>query len=294
MRNVRLKIFSLVISVLFWYIVTTDIGIATLTVPIEIKNPPENKILLSSFSQQAQVKISGPAFLVSEFVSSPPVFKLDLPPDEKDLYVVPLRGDELSFPSAIKVVAIEPSQLEIRFDDKVSKMVTVEVPMIGRLSEDFHIADFRVVPPRAEVTGPASEVKTITQVETYPLDLRSVTGDTERTIKVRKPAVRSTIEVETVFIRLDVELVEVAKEFKQLSVEVRSPDGGLVNVEPKKVNVKVFGSKSRIRGIIPEGVVPYVRINKGAELGEKLDVVVELPSGLRLGAVSPMTLKIVP
>jgi YbbR domain-containing protein len=293
MRNVRLKLFSLALALLFWYIVTTDIGIATLTVPIEIKNPPESKILLSSFSQQAQVKISGPAFLVSEIVSSPPVFKIELPPDEKDLYVIPLRGDELSFPSAIKVIAVEPSQLEIRFDDRVSKMVTVEVPMIGRLSDDFRIADFSVVPKRVEITGPASEVRSISQVETYPIDLRTITGDSDRKLKLRKPAVRSTVDIEVVEVGMDVEPVEIAKRFDDMPVEIRSLDGEVVSVEPKEVMVEVLGSKSFVRGIMQEGIIPYVRVHRDLKTGSLVEVAVDLPAGLSLGAVRPEKVKIV-
>jgi YbbR domain-containing protein len=290
MKNFPLKLFSLFSALVMWYFVANDVMIATVSIPVEIENPPLDKIILSTFSQQVRVKVSGPAFMVSGIISSPPVFKIAVPHDVESRHVVSLRGDEFSFPSAVQVIAVEPSEIEIRFDERISKNVLVEVPVLGPTDDDWRIDAIRPSPPRIVVSGPRTELALINRVETSPIDLREIRGSKRVNVSVRKPGVLSEASLSEVSVVVDVSLIENAKRFSTLPISVRGapfPEG--FRLDPSVVSVEVVGRKSLVRSIDKSQVLPYISLSsdqKGVEGGIH-SLSVDLPKGLRVSSLEP-------
>ena len=75
--NLLLKLVSLLAAILLAYSVHSDRNTSVLSfnVPIEIKNPPDDKVLVKPTRRLAQVTVRGPSFLVGPLVSSPPPLK---------------------------------------------------------------------------------------------------------------------------------------------------------------------------------------------------------------------------
>lgn len=300
MKNLGLKLFSVFIAILMWYYVANNVMIATISVPVEIENPPPDKIIVSSFSQQVQVKVSGPAFMVSGFVSSPPVFKITVPHDVDSQYVVTLRGDELSFPSAIRVIAIEPNDIEIKFDDRISRSVAIEVPVLGPIDEDWRVDAVRPSPEKVVVTGPRKEVNGISRIETTPIDMREIKGNQKLETKLRRPGVLSEVALEQVSVSVEVSLIESTRRLPNLPVEIRSLGGGgqQPGLVPDKVAIEIVGARSAVRSLIREQVIPFVRLSPDVlealgETGNQVPVDVDVPKGVRVVSVEPPELKIV-
>lgn len=293
MNNLRLKLLSLLIAGFFWYFVTTNVSTLTLAVPIEIRNAPEAKVLLSAVAAQAQVKVSGPTFMVSSLAASPPAFKVKVPPDTQNRYVQVLKGEDLDLPPAIQVLGIEPREVELSFDDKVTREVPVEVPQIGVLDESLKLESIVVDPSRVVVTGPRTQLQRVTRVETYPVDLREIKGDTRQELPLRKPGPSLALSHELVLARLRVSPVQSSRKFRQLPVEIRSLDGAQFTLHPRGVDVEVAGPRSLLELLQKEQIIPYARLVRPPMPGERVKVSVEVPKAVTVLSTEPVEVSVV-
>lgn len=288
MKNIWLKVISLLLATFFWYFVTTDVSTVTLTVPIEIKNPPEGKVIISGYNPQAQVKLSGPSFQITSIASSPPTFRIRLPEIVPQRFVASLRPEELGLPSTVVARSVEPPQLELVFDDQVNKEVPVEVPRIGSLDENLQLEDVTVHPKKIILTGPRSELERVDRVETYPVDLREVKGATRTERPVRNPASSlTTLNHDAVSVSISVGPIQSVRRVTGLPVEMRAFDGGQFSLSPKTVNVELTGARSVISRLDPEDIIPFVRVPASTQPGEKVSVNCQAPPGVKVVAIDP-------
>lgn len=288
MKNIWLKIISLLLATFFWYFVTTDVSTVTLTVPIEIKNPPAGKVIISGYNPQALVKLSGPSFQITSIASSPPTFRIRLPEVVPQRFVATLRPEELGLPSTVITRSVEPPQLELVFDDQVSKEVPIEVPRIGTLDPNLQLEDVMVHPKKVVVTGPRSELERIDRVETYPVDLREVKGATRTERPVRNPASSlTTLSQDAVNVSLSVGPIQSVRRVTGLPVEMRAFDGGQFSLSPRTVNVELSGARSVISKLNPDDIIPFVRVPASTQPGEKVQVNCQAPSGVKVMAIDP-------
>lgn len=295
MQRLRLKLFALLIAILLWLIVTTDIRIATLSVPIEVQNLPTDRIMMSDFTQQATVKVSGPRFLVSEVLASPPLFLLQVPDDVGEHFTVNLSGDELSLPSAVRVLAIEPAELTIDFDKRLTRAVPVQVPIIGGVPEDYQIVSTEISPPRVEITGPQREVSRIDEIETVPVDLRRIVGDTTRELELRKPGVKTSVALSRVRWVVSVRPVEAVRSIRNVPVVVTGASSASLRIQPQSITILVRGRPSVVNELEVGGVsatidADGVDLSKG---GVQVPVVIEVPKGIELKKAIPASVGIV-
>jgi YbbR domain-containing protein len=295
-KDLGLKCFSLLVAILLSYFVNSE-GNTTVVgfiVPVEIKNIPKNKLLIWPLNRQAQVTIRGPSFLVSGVASSPPAFEVEVPPDVESRFIAALKSSDLALPPAIEVMSIEPSELELTFDNLISKEFLVEVPRIGKLAENLELGELSIHPSKVVLRGPQTEVGKIERIETYPLDLRDLTTDESRELSLRIPGALSEPSVKQV--RVEVRLNKVQKErlFHDLPVEIRLTSGAPVRVAPDLVDVEVSGPIDIVQKLRPEELNPFVRIRSGDSIGQQAEVLVDLPKGVVLVAVEPPRVSVMP
>jgi YbbR domain-containing protein len=295
MHHLGLKVFAVLIGLLLWLIVTTDIRIATISVPIEVQNLPSDSILLSDFTQQATVKVSGPRFLVSEVVATPPVFLLQMPSDVSEQFTVALRGDELSLPSAVRVLAIEPGEITVQFDKRVTRRIPVQVPRIGTLPKDYQIISTEITPTKVDITGPEREVSRLEEVETFPVDLRRVEGDTSREIELRKPGVKTSVNPGKVRWAISVRPVEEVRSIRSVPITIKGDfELGEVSIRPSTVTLQVRGRPTVLDSLLSKGITASVVIEDSAALkeGYELPVNVDISSGVELRRVTPRVVSV--
>jgi hypothetical protein len=293
MRNIQLKVFSIFIAVLLWYYVANNVSTLTLSIPIEIKNPPSDKIILSTYAEQAEVKISGPSFMLSGIASSLPSFKIVIPKSTENRFVAVLEPEQLSFPSAVKVDSIEPREIELIFDDRISKEVPIEIPKLGMVAEDLQLKEVQTFPSKISIIGPKTELDKIQRLEAYPIDLRELKkGEIRKEISLRKPGNLITSSVEKITILLKVTEVEITKKFENLPVEIRSLDGYQYTVNPIDVSIQVSAPKDIINILEPQKIIPYIRISKDVNTSDTVEVLSEVPAEVSVVELSPPSLKV--
>ena len=295
MKNLGLKSFSVICAVgLSFYVQNPSqssvIGFVT---PIEFKNIPENKMLISPVSPQARVTIRGPSRFVQRLATSKFTFKVVAPERVGNRFSAALHESDLGIPEPVQVLAIDPPELIIVLDDKISRDLPVMVPRIGSLSEELKLQEMSLKPAQLRLTGARSEIERLSSIETEALDFREVRGSTEERVAVRLPSPFITADAEYVFVKLDVISLQKERRYEGVAVELRdTADSGLA-VEPKRVNLELSGSLKAIESLADSEVVPYVRLREGAQFGSKVKVSVDLPRGVSVVMVDPQEVSLI-
>ncbi len=295
MKNLGLKVLSISIALVLYLFVhsQTNSSVIALVVPVELQNLPPEKIVLLPTLRQAQVSIKGPSFLIREIAISAPSFKVRVPKDVGERFKINLNSEELPLPAAVDIVSVEPPEMELILDDLITKNVRVEVPRIGELEESLRLTDLQVSPASVEIVGAMTELKGIESVETAPLDLRTITGNSQVVLGLRSVGKYGRLTVDRVNVKVATASISAEKIFEKLPVEVRSKHARSFTVNPSFVDVEVTGPRSAVKALDSKALVPYVRLEDGDNSDTSKMVNVDLPQGLAVIAIKPEKVKLV-
>lgn len=289
--NLLLKLVSLLAAILLAYSVQSDRNTSVLSfnVPIEIKNPPDDKVLVKPTRRLAQVTVRGPSFLVGPLVSSPPPLKVMVPDDVGERLQVSLKNADLSVPSMIEVIGVEPTEMELVFEPVERKDFKVEVPRVGQLPKELTLSKVDVEPKVATVKGPRSELKQLRFIESEPIDLGDLTETQTLTLNLRSPGNQSSLITKNVSVRVAINEIPRQRTFEKRPVELRtSPNVSDIGIEPTEVTVILEGPPALIAEVDPGLIVPYVRVKEPPPLeGRTIDINVEVPEGCTVARIEP-------
>ena len=289
--NLLLKLVSVLAAILLAYSVTSERNTSVLSfnVPIEIKNVPDDKVLVRPTRRMAQVTVRGPSFLVGPMVASPPPLKVVVPDDVGERLEVSLKTADLAVPSMIEVVGVEPSEMELVFEPVERKEFKVEVPRVGQLPKELTLSKVDVEPRMATVKGPRSELKQLRFIESEPIDLSDVSETQTVTLNLRNPGNQSTLITKTVSVRVAINEVPRQRTFEKRPVELRtSPNLSGIGLDPTEVSVIVEGPPAVVAELDPGEIVPYVRVRESPpQEGRKVDVRIDIPTGWSVVKIEP-------
>lgn len=182
-QNWHLKLLSLVFALLLWLFVTgeqtAEVGYS---VPLELKNLPTGLIVANEVPSLINLRISGPRTLLTNLQPSALSMAVDLRDLEAGLTTFKRLEENLNIPSALKVVRLSPSYVEVKLERIRQKKVPVVVVMTGEPAPLAQVATVVSTPLTVVVEGAESEVKNVDRVETEPIDVSAVGADFTMTV----------------------------------------------------------------------------------------------------------------
>ena len=268
---------------------TTIVGYV---VPIEVRNVPKSKVLVNPAKPDAQVRMRGPWFVLAQLASSPPVFRVSVPDSVGAKYRVHLGALDLNVPSRIEILSIEPSSIELQFDDVATGAVPVVVPRIHALPADLQMKGVSVEPKEVQLSGPQAALAALTAVESDPIDVSQIRRTESFTLPLRLPGWVTESSHQRVAVTVSVAAIEAERSFERMPVEVRNSTGSPLSVSPTSVRVVVIGEKPRIDALAQGDIIPFVRIHTTPKSGERVRVHVEPREGVARYEISPPEVRI--
>jgi YbbR domain-containing protein len=297
--NRLLKLISLLAAILLAYSVTGErnTSVLSISVPLEIKNPPEDRVLVKPQRRVVHVTLRGPSFLVGPIASAPPPMRVTLPDKMEDRIQMPLKPGDIQVPSMIEVLSVEPSQMEFVFEPLERREFKVEVPRVGQLAKQLTLSRIEFEPKVVTVRGPRSDLKMIKAVESEPIDLEELTESQAMTLALRNPGPHTTLAVKHVSARVAINEVPSQIVFEKREIELRTVPGvSGIAIEPTEVSITVEGPPDVISQVKAEDVFPFVRVRKEPPIdGGNEEVRVELPekcSGCNVIKVDPSEVRV--
>ncbi|NDV23463.1 YbbR-like domain-containing protein [Desulfovibrio sp. JC022] len=168
----KIAAIALMMSVLTWYLVTgRDLVETWVEFPLEIINPPQGMIIRDGMISKVSVRLRGPKGLIRNLDTKKIAYSLDtghLVVGNNPINIVP---ENLGLGSALEVVELNPSNINLVMDMFVKKRVRVIPTWDGDLHRDYTLKKKYSEPDEVTLRGPASVLKKIAQVRTQPIML---------------------------------------------------------------------------------------------------------------------------
>lgn len=293
-RNLGLKLLSLLTALVLFVFINSDenTSVVDFTVPVELKNVPRDLVPISPTERQVKVSIKGPSSLVTRIASSPPVLKVRLPIDVDLKHVQPVRAADLALPPYVRVLKLEPDQIEVRFDRLATQRVEVRIPRLGETPEGIELKSLTSDPTQVEVTGPEQALRKLSFVESYPLDLRDLVEGERRELPLRPPAMME-VKPTTISVIAKLTAWNSTREFRELPIELRAVDPSTAHVTPSRVSVTLSGPSEKLAALTADQVIPYVRLRARGAPDQQLSVLIDLPATLKVKSIDPPEVRVV-
>ena len=170
MRNIGLKLLSLLLAFCVWFVVSTPrrepVSERAFAAPLSLVRIPRDFVITTQVPDTVTVRLRGRASDLRSLSSQNLEVTLDLnwvTPGEAN---ITLGRQAIAVPPEIEVVSMEPSKVRFRVEQLRQKTVAVRPFLIGQPPRGYLAGDPSVNPDHALVSGPASMMRNLEDVTT--------------------------------------------------------------------------------------------------------------------------------
>jgi hypothetical protein len=193
-KNLGWKFLSLALAVLLWYAIVGEPELATsVAAPILFRNIPADLEISSDVPDRIHLEVRGPSGKLRAANLADMSVVLDLAsvrqPGERTFTI---QQWNVSLPRGVVLSRAVPAQIRARFENSVSREVPVRTRYTAQVPAGYRIAHQQMEPPTVRIVGPESRVAHVEAVQTDPIDLSGVVGESwfEVHLYVTEPQVR--------------------------------------------------------------------------------------------------------
>lgn len=228
---------SFVLAFCLWFIVnlSRDFNI-TIELPLEIGNVPEEMALTSDPPSAASVGITGEGWKLISLYNNPPRIILDV--DEENVDLFQKVQQQVSILSEVNITMVEPLNLNLSLEEKVSREVPVDVQVAINTRDRFGIVGEPVsYPDTVRISGASSIVENIESVTTRPVELEDVRQGREIDLVIENPAPGVSVIPGRISYRFEV--AEFTEGEVRIPIRIRDlPPGQAVTYNPSTIVVR--------------------------------------------------------
>ena len=170
-ENFGIKLISLLLAVGLWFVVARDpIAEVEIKVPIEFRNLPENLEIDSASFTQAQIRVRGPERVIHRLDASDVRAEINLAAVRPGERTFDLTARQVHVPQDLEVVQIIPSQFQLSFDTRTTRVVDVHARVTGTFAGGMRVGQVIADPSNIMITGPRRRVEAVESATTDPVD----------------------------------------------------------------------------------------------------------------------------
>jgi YbbR domain-containing protein len=180
MKSLGLKLLALFLACVVWFIVSaprreraTERAFAA---PLAIASLPRDLVITNQIPDTVSVRLRGRVSDLRALSSQNLEVTVDVSWVQAGEATITLRPQAINVPADVDVVSIEPNKLRFRVEQLRQKVVRVRPLLIGNPPSGYRVGDPTVIPDQALISGPASQVRNVTDVATERIIM---TGRTE-------------------------------------------------------------------------------------------------------------------
>lgn len=174
-ENWTLKLISLVFALILWIFIMgerrQEVGYR---VPLELQNIPAELIIANEVPSMIDVRVSGPRTILMKVSPNDISIAVDLADLHPGLTTFKRLEERLNLPSGLRVTRLSPSFIDLKLERIKQKQVPVKISLSGEPLQGFQVGRVNAVPDRVVITGAETELKSVHEVTTEPIDLNGV------------------------------------------------------------------------------------------------------------------------
>ena len=294
-RNAGLKIFSILLACVMWYVtnVLERDAERVLQMPLVMRHVPTDLVLIDAPRITVQVTVHGPRTLLEGVEEARARFVLPvrtLLPGENHLDLQAGRV-EPELARRVRIVRLQPGRVDVRAEPLHRRQLPVRIELAGSPAFGYTVAESEVIPREVEVAGPASVVDQLETVQTVPIDLRGLSRSVERSVALEWVGDYVTFDPDPGTVRARIEEVVVTREFRGVRVQVAGPPG--VHLEPPTITLSVRGPERLLHNFTLPAGAAYVDASHLPAGTHQVEVVVDLPAPFEVVTRRPEVQRVV-
>ncbi|GAB4242793.1 MAG: YbbR-like domain-containing protein [Acidobacteriota bacterium] len=297
LENLGLKILSLALAFLLWVqIAGQEMVQRSVAVPVEFINMPPELEITNEYPREVNVVISRPSSLRMDERDLAAV--IDLGGVEPGTVVIPLTEQNIrNVPSGVRVEGIEQRRIRLQLERVRRKTVRVEPQLVGQPAPGYEVTEVRSIPPEVLISGPESQVESVTVAPTEPIDVGGLRESFRRRVYLDLENPRLRIE-NTNLVEVVVTIEEERRDVR-LRVPVRIvPEIRGAQVSPSRVRMTLSVPVSFDRELRASDFYAYANLPQEREPGQTLELTLqgfipdELRELVRVEEISPEQVKV--
>ncbi len=266
--DMPLKIMSIVLAVFLWMYLNSEAQtVQAFQVPLELADLPASLSLVGEIPDSVLVRIRASDATFQNLSPGRLHARVRLSGARPGTLRVPLTEDIVRAPFGVEVLRVDPEQLELQVEERITREVPIVARIQGQPEFGFENRGYTLSPSTATVEGPESLVRQVREVLTEPVDIEGARESIEKVVSLvpDRGGVRVVSEGVT---RLQVTVGEmlVTRRFGGIRLEPVTEDARVsVEYHPETIDVILQGPKEaldsvqagRIRAVLDlEGMSP--------------------------------------
>lgn len=177
-QNLYLKIFSVLLAVVCWYVVRSEeVRLRDFVVPVEYVGLQEDLELSGRVVDTLSVRLRATEPVLRVTAQDTLLARVELARIPLGEHHVPVTPEMIRIPRGAEVTRIEPDLLPLRVEKKVRREVPVVAEFAGDPPPGFAKVRHVIEPPAVTIEGPASEVARVHRATTGTIRLEGETSD---------------------------------------------------------------------------------------------------------------------
>lgn len=267
-ENVGLKLISLVCAIGFYaFIHGAERAQRTFPVPVVVLMPPDsaNRQLIKAPPTEIAITLSGPKTQIDSLSGNDlGTVQLDLRTGHESS--VAIKPTMFNVPPNLSVEQIFPTQIDVRWDDVVTRRLPVQVARTGEPAAGLAVTgSVTTRPETVEARGPRAVIEVMQYARAAAFDVTGLAEGTHpRSLLLDPPPKQVSYDVDSVTATVEISREERMVPFKALKIEVVGAPRA--TTRPPTVNVKVRGTPDVVNSLQPESIVPRVELPQGTDL----------------------------
>lgn len=174
-ENWTLKLISLIFAVVLWMFIMGERRLEVgYRVPLELQNIPAELMVANEIPSLVDVRVSGPRTLLMKVSPNDISIVVDLADLQPGLTTFKRLEERLNLPSGLRVTRLSPSFIDLKLERIKQKRVPVKIALTGEPLQGYQVGRVSAVPGRIVIEGAESELKSVSEVTTDPVDLNGV------------------------------------------------------------------------------------------------------------------------
>jgi len=182
-QNLRpgVLVLALAISVFIWAVAQGTSSIQqSFDVEVELVGVEDNLVVTDQSSDSINVRLRGSRASLRNLDTSQLKYRVDARGGKPGVAVYEVDVETINHPTGTTFVGYSPSRLQVRFEKRGRKAVTVRAEVQGTPAPGFHLAGVVVEPAKIWLEGARSQVMRLNEVVTEVVDISGAAASEKR------------------------------------------------------------------------------------------------------------------
>jgi YbbR domain-containing protein len=177
-ENWGIKLVSLGLSLSLWlYVTSKGKTEMTLSVPLELRNIPQNMAIVGNVTGSLDVRVQGRERALRDIMTGEKVAGvLDLSFVTIGENIVRISPDDIRRPPGVTIMHLSPAEINVKLEPLVRKTFSLQPILHGAPADGYRLAKITVSPQRITVEGPESLMTAMDRLQTAPIDIQDASA----------------------------------------------------------------------------------------------------------------------